>query len=160
MYNISMEYTSKTINRFLKHIMFDKNGCWIWNGVKNAKGYGRFRLNNKFVQAHRFSYRIYYGPFDEKLYVLHSCDQPSCCNSFHLFLGTHRDNMVDMSLKLRNHRLRKTNSSGKRGVSFNKKAKKWCVQIMINNKKHYLGLFETIEDASNAYENRLKITKG
>ena len=45
-----------------------------------------------------------------------------------------------------------TNTSGYRGVCFNKKANKWVAHIGINAKLKYLGLFETPLEAAKAYE--------
>jgi hypothetical protein len=42
------------------------------------------------------------------------------------------------------------------GVSFNKRDKKYQTQIQINKKIHYLGYFNTPEEALTAYENKLK----
>ncbi len=30
-------------------------GCWLWTGPTNGKGYGRFSVNGKQVGAHRFA---------------------------------------------------------------------------------------------------------
>lgn len=78
--------------------------CWEWLGAKTPSGYGKIRVNNKCTYAHRYSYFFYYGKFDESLLVCHSCDNPSCVNPGHLFIGTYLDNAMDMSKKGRGHR--------------------------------------------------------
>lgn len=40
-----------------------------------------------------------YGIPDSALFVLHTCDNPCCCNPDHLKLGTPKENMEDMKLK-------------------------------------------------------------
>ena len=44
-----------------------------------------------------------------------------------------------------------TNTSGRKGVTWNKKLGKWQAQIKINGKNKYLGLFEDVDDAHGAY---------
>lgn len=51
----------------------------------------------------------------------------------------------------RNRRLNKNNSSGYKGVSFDKKSKKWVAYIKINYKHITLGRFDTKETAAKAY---------
>lgn len=51
----------------------------------------------------------------------------------------------------RNRNLLKNNTSGYRGVAFNKQANKWQAQIRYNNRRKNLGHFNTAEEASKAY---------
>ncbi len=92
------------IEKFEK--LFTKtDGCWIWNGDRNPKGYGIVayggRKNKKREGAHRVAFKHYVGNIPAGLQVLHKCDNPSCVNPEHLFVGTQLDNIKDMFLKKR-----------------------------------------------------------
>lgn len=88
---------------WLKVDRANKKSCWEWAASKSNQGYGHIRSKNPVVKglAHRLSYFIHYGNFDAKCDVLHKCDNPSCVNPHHLFLGSHQDNMKDAAKKER-----------------------------------------------------------
>ena len=78
-------------------------GCieWIGSRDKGNYGHGRLRLKNggKMYQAHRLAWELKHGPIPDGLCVLHRCDNPPCCNTDHLFLGTKADNNADRDAK-------------------------------------------------------------
>ena len=84
------------------------NGCWLWIAAKNEHGYGCFRYRNVLYKAHRVAWEQVNGTIQNDKFVLHRCDNPSCVNPLHLFLGTQLDNMRDMLNKGRNPRSIKT----------------------------------------------------
>ena len=93
------------IARFVSHVEKGKpEDCWPWNGCRLPRGgYGRFIYTArplKMILAHRFAWAITHG-FLPRSCVLHSCDNPPCCNPNHLFLGTRVDNIRDMVSKKR-----------------------------------------------------------
>lgn len=59
--------------------------------------------------------------------------------------------LADKSLNAINSKIRSDNSTGYRGVTFNKKTKKYMAEISRNGKRTYLGLFNTAEEAHRAY---------
>jgi hypothetical protein len=82
----------------------DANGCRRWLAAVTAKGYGKFGVGSKIVEAHRVAWELVNGPIAPGLCVLHSCDNPSCVSVGHLRLGTHRENMIEMASKGRSKR--------------------------------------------------------
>jgi hypothetical protein len=92
--------TEKTKRRFMSKISIDKNGCWIWGGCYR-KGYGVMQAEGHKISAHRLSWVLFHGEIPGGMEVCHKCDNPSCVNPEHLFLGTHKDNMDDCRNKSR-----------------------------------------------------------
>ncbi len=80
------------------------NACWPWLKEVNNKGYGRFWIygngSERSVQAHRFAVELATGgPITLGLIILHSCDNPPCCNPAHLRIGTYSENTADAIAK-------------------------------------------------------------
>lgn len=83
--------------------------CREWSRAKLARGYGRVQWEGRVHLAHRLSYTAYKGEIPKGMCVCHSCDNPSCINPDHLFLGTPLANMRDM--------VRKGRSRGPQGAN-------------------------------------------
>lgn len=76
-----------------------KADCWEWQGAKDNKGYGVVGHRRRKYKAHRLSYQAFISTPPDSLNVCHKCDNPSCVNPEHLFLGTQKDNAKDMVFK-------------------------------------------------------------
>jgi hypothetical protein len=87
-----------------KYIIDSNTGCWNWMSSKKPSGYGTFSIGYRTFHAHRMSFELYKGPIPSMFCVCHKCDNPSCVNPEHLFLGTHRQNSQDMVDKKRQAR--------------------------------------------------------
>lgn len=90
------------VKRFWSKI--DKTeGCWLWNAALDGRGYGKFVIwrdkKHKYLIASRVAWELTYGKIPTGKSVLHRCDTPRCINPAHLFLGSTKDNMLDMKSK-------------------------------------------------------------
>ena len=81
-----------------------KNGCWLWTLSVTSSGYGQMYVGRVAAPAHRMSWIVHNGPIPKGIFVCHKCDNPRCINPDHLFLGSHSDNMGDMTRKGRSTR--------------------------------------------------------
>jgi DNA-binding XRE family transcriptional regulator len=88
------------LERVLANVMTNANGCWIWMAARTQGGYGALWLDGEVKYAHRVV-GVLFLALDENSgkCVLHECDTPACCNPNHLRLGSHRENMLDATVK-------------------------------------------------------------
>lgn len=94
---MNIQLTVNQVSNFWKKVSVGSHEeCWNWKAY-NWKGYGSFAVGNRRNEkSHRISWTLTFGSIPEGLFVCHKCDNPSCCNPYHLFLGTNADNMRDM----------------------------------------------------------------
>jgi len=119
-------------------------GCWEWLGRHSTEGYGVLNLGGRQQYAHRLSYEIHVGPIRDGLMIDHKCHNRGCVNPDHL-------QQVDNK---RNHENRPgppaNNTSGVRGVSWNKKRKKYEAYVTHWGTRRRLGCFQTLDEAEQA----------
>ncbi len=92
----TMEYVWENIDKRTD------NDCWNWMGYKDIGNYGKININNKTYYAHRFIYEQTFGKILGGSFILHKCNNPSCCNPKHLYSGTQKDNIKQMYNDKRN----------------------------------------------------------
>jgi hypothetical protein len=91
--------------RFWSHVAIGSDDeCWPWLAYRNWDGYGRFRIGEGNVLAHRHAFELTRSAVPDGLRVLHDCDNPCCCNPAHLHLGTIAENNAERNARGREAR--------------------------------------------------------
>lgn len=122
----------------------DKRGddeCWNWTASLAMNGYGALGTDGRSERAHRVSYEIHNGPIPEGAVIDHQCRNKACVNPKHLLLGTQSENTQNVVS-------RSDNTTGYRGVS--KKGERYRARVTVQGKVHYVGVFDTAEEAGRA----------
>lgn len=70
--------------------------CVIWPRALDSRGRGRVWVDGRLKLAHRAVWEAHHGAIPAGKMLCHHCDNPSCVNLDHLYIGTHADNMRDM----------------------------------------------------------------
>jgi Fe-S-cluster-containing dehydrogenase component len=96
MWGMTMTQRDISEEDFWRKVKKRADGCWEWTGRKTAYGYGQVYVGGHWTGAHRMSYSLAAGVrAHPDMLVCHHCDNPGCVNPDHLFLGTHKDNIVE-----------------------------------------------------------------
>ena len=121
--------------------------------ISKSDGYVYVRFSNKRYALHRIAWIMSYG------------ENPKC-DIDHINCIRHDNRMDNLrlasrSMNLHNSSARARNTSGHKGIVYVPKGKrKWLAQVTINYKHHYIGVFNTIEEAVIARNNFCKNALG
>lgn len=96
---------------FFKYIRVESdNDCWVWTGIRDARGYGLFYVEKSQYKSHRVSFSIFKSdePLDLYLVIDHICRNKSCVNPSHLRQVTRKINALENNISLMAANIRKT----------------------------------------------------
>ena len=112
-------------------------------GRDNGNGYRRISVDGQSYYEHQLAWLYVYDewPINE---IDHRDGNGSNNKISNLRHATHEENCQNMPLKT-------TNTSGATGVSWSKLHSRWEAYIWRCYKKKYLGLFDSLSDAQEAY---------
>lgn len=121
-------------------------------GSKNPDGYLYIRIGRQNYVVHRVVWKLVKGADPEGM--LDHINRITTDNRIeNLRLASPVENCMNSSI-------RKDNSSGKRGARWHKASGKYHAEIQANRKRIHLGVFDTLEEASEAYEAAVKKLHG
>lgn len=111
-------------------------------GSLTSQGYIQITLMQQDYLAHRLAVLYMTGEFPKV-----QADHKDLNRTNNAWLNLR---CADRYQQARNTGMRTNNTSGVKGVSWHKKAQKYCAELWVDGKKKYLGLFVNLEDAEQA----------
>jgi hypothetical protein len=143
---MNSEITKETVEHFLS---YDTNtGKFFWKNPQSnrvqkgeeagvsADGYLRISVNGKKYQAHRLVWLLFHGCFPTK-------------DIDHIDGNRSNNRIENLREVTRMENLH--NRTKAKGYTFCNTRKKYVAQLKINYKRHFLGYFDTAEEAREAY---------
>ena len=126
----------------VKNLFDYKDGVLYWKktgekaGTRHHTGYTQINVKNKLYNAHRLIFILHYG------YLPETVD--------HIDGDRANDSIENLrpatwSQNLQNMRIRGSNKSGSKNVSWDKEKRKWVVQLSINKKQTHIGRYDDLE---------------
>lgn len=115
---------------------------WFYNKKSKYHGYIAAIINGKRVYLHNFLMKPSIGYVVDHING-NILDNRRC----NLRICTQKEN-------IKNQKIRRNNTSGYKGVHFNKKLKKWCARYSLNNKRKHIGYYNTPKEAAIAYNEK------
>ena len=95
----SNSFTKLTVEDVVSHfnrpIVVNEHGCWLWLGATDKRGYARFGGH---LLVYGFTFRAAGFMCEEGKELCHTCPHKNCVNPYHLYAGTHKQNMTDAAL--------------------------------------------------------------
>lgn len=107
-YAIADDARQEALDRLRAQSEPGENGCRLWRGSLNRSGYGYLTIRGDRWMAHRLTWAAVMGEIPKGQFVCHRCDNPTCIELAHLFLGDHTENQRDMVRKGRHAKGSKT----------------------------------------------------
>jgi hypothetical protein len=133
---------------FLQNTFEYKNNCLYWKNCKrngwNGKKAGSIHLDGYvYIQLEKIKYkehRLVFLLFNDFLpkFIDHINGNKSDNRIENLREANHSENMMNTKIRI-------TNKTGIKGVNWHKASNKWTVQLMVNQKKKYFGIYDDIE---------------
>lgn len=130
---------------------FAKEGAAkMWNkryagkvaGRPNSTGHIQVRIDGRLYYTHRIAWLLTHGNWPT-----HQIDHINGVTDDNRIANIRE---VTATENAHNRRKPRSNTSGVLGVRWRKRVSKWQAQIVVNKKYHYLGLFDTIDEAAAA----------
>lgn len=119
-------------------------GCREWTAARGDRGYGQFFRDGRRVPAHRVAWELTNGPIPPGMVIDHLCANHGCVNPEHLRVVTQGQNLQHLTVS------RSDNTSGVRGVTWDKARNAWIVHVGLGGRSYFGGRYSTLEEADAA----------